>query len=488
MQVEIVKKLKEWYFNPVLFVRECIGAEPTSQQEEALGNFYKQDRNSIRSGHGTGKDAFASWIILHFMCTRSYPKVVCTAPTNRQLQDILWSELAKWLRKSKIADEFVIQRDKLFHKDAAKEWWARAVSASVKATKEEQAETLAGFHAEHLLIVVDEASGVPDPVFIPLEGAMTQKDNRVLLIGNMTKNQGYFYDSQFHKSINIRWNKLHWDSRKSTNVKEDFVVYMKEKYGEDSNVFRIRVIGDPPLDSENTLIPLAWAISCVDNEIPEFADDEPLYLGVDVARYGEDASIIMPRRGDIILPWKTFRKMNTIDLGGNIFQTFEDTNAKGIAIDEIGVGAGVTDWLQKKPNGYKFVHGVSTSTSSSDRKRWHILRDELWWMMREKCMKQQYSFPSKTPQEVEMSNELCNELSMPSYEFDSEGAISVESKKHAKSRGIASPNIADALSITEYFNNTAYTLWATKSEKKRRERKGFNSETPNINRDSWMTC
>jgi hypothetical protein len=236
-----------------------------------------------------------SWVIVWFMTTRPYAKVVCTAPTNRQLHDILVSEISKWLRQSTVADEFVIHKDIIYHREAPKEWWIRFISPSVRATKEEQAETLAGLHGDHLLIVVDEASGVPDPTFVPLEGALTQPDNKVVLIGNMTRNTGYFYDSHFHPSIADDWFRLHWDSRKSTNVDKSMPEYFAKKYGIDSNVYRIRVEGNPPLQDDTTLIPLWAAQQCIGNDF-EIADDEPLYLGVDVARYGDDSSIIMPRR------------------------------------------------------------------------------------------------------------------------------------------------------------------------------------------------
>lgn len=468
----IMEKLKAWRQSPLQFVDDCIDATPSDQQAQALYLFNKTKRMTIRSGHGTGKDATASWLIMYFLTTRPYAKVVCTAPTNRQLADILWSELSKWIRKSRLADEFVIQKDKVFHKHAPKEWWARAVSPSVKASKEEQAETLAGFHGDHLLIVADEASGIPDPVYIPLEGALTQEDNRVLLIGNMTRNQGYFYDSHFDPKLSTPWTKLHWDSRESTNVLPSYVEYMREKYGEESNVFRIRVIGDPPLDSENTLIPLAWALQCIDNEY-EIAEDEPIYLGVDVARYGEDKSIILPRKGNRIYPWDSFQGMNTIDLGARVMSTFSDMDALGVACDEIGVGAGVTDWLQKRPGGYKTVFGVNTANVSSDKTKYSRLRDELWYAMREKCMRKNYWFPGATEKERVLSNELCNELSCLTYELAG-SAIKVESKKQAKLRGVASPNIADALALTEYFSSSAYQIWS-KAEKRRKK----------VTRDRW---
>lgn len=482
----ILDRLKVWKESPLQFVTDCIEAKPSDQQAAALHMFPKTNRMTIRSGHGTGKDACASWIILWFMATRPYPKVVCTAPTNRQLADVLWSELSKWLRKSKFTDEFIIQKDKMFHKEAPKEWWARAVSPSVKASKEEQAETLAGFHGDHLLIVADEASGIPDPVYIPLEGALTQEDNRVLLIGNMTQNKGYFYDSHFHPKLNQVWTKLHWDSRLSTNVKPEYATYMKDKYGEDSNVFRIRVIGDPPLDSENTLIPLAWAIQCIGNET-EIASDEPIYLGVDVARYGEDKSIILPRKGLRVFLWDSFQGMNTIDLGARVMANFSDMNAAGIACDEIGVGAGVTDWLQKRPGGQQVVYGVNVANSSSDKNRFVNLRDELWCTMRERCMRQQYWFPGSSAKELDASNELCNELSSLTYELHG-SAIKVESKQKAKARGVASPNIADALALTEYFSSIAYLIWnKTDRVKQAREKwRKKQEETERLGKHAWQ--
>jgi phage terminase large subunit len=466
----LLEKLTQWRKSPLLFVTECLLVVPSEQQAEALVSFAGAKRTSIRSGHGCGKSSLASWLILWFMCTRPYAKVACTAPTARQLSDILWSELSKWLRQSVLADEFIIQKDKMFHRESPKEWWCRAISPSVKAGKEEQAETLAGLHGDHLLIVVDEASGVPDPVFIPLEGALTQEDNKVLLIGNPTKNKGYFHDTHFAPAVRNVWNKHHWDSRKSSNVTKDMVNYFRAKYGEDSNVFRIRVAGEPPLEDERTLISFAWAQQCIGSGAGDsVATDEPLFLGVDVARYGDDKSVILPRRGVKIYPWEIFQGMNTISLGGFVQQTYREQEAEGLAIDEIGVGAGLTDWLRK--HGHLKTFGVNVASQSSDPTKYHRLRDELWWRVREKCIKGAYDFPDQLATsysdtgeaiQVNIGDELCNELSGPLYDFDEKGAILVESKKRMKERGIASPNIADALCLTEYFEAYAYKLWNKK--------------------------
>jgi len=461
LNYNILKKMRQWRHDSVAFSRECLHVDPSDQQIKLLEAVSSPEKRfTVRSGHGCGKDAVSTWIALWFIGTRPYAKVAVTAPTNRQLHDIFWAELAKWFRGSELQDEFVQQKDKFFHKSAPKEWWIRLMSPQVKATKEDQAETLAGLHADHLLLIIDEASGVADPVFIPLEGAMTQEDNKCILIGNMTKNRGYFYDSHFNSKIAKSWKRFHWDSRNSSLVADSMVEYFANKYGVESSVFEVRVAGNPPHEDERTLIPLAWARQCLGNPV-EVSEEEPTYLGVDVARYGEDYSVILPRRGLIISPWDKFNGMNTISLAGQVNLTYEEMDASGVVVDEIGVGAGVTDWLYK--HGHLNVFGLNVANVSSDVAKYHRLRDELWWRVREKCMKGVYSFP-----ETDQGEELCDELSMPSYDFNSHGGVVIESKRAMKTRGVASPNIADALCNTEYISVYAHrVLNRDKSKKKR---------------------
>jgi len=475
----------EWRNSPLQFVLDCIQVTPTDQQAELLHAMRDSKRVSVHSGHGVGKDACAAWIILWFLVTRAFSRVACTAPTAHQLADVLWSEIAKWLRKSILADEFVHQKDKIFHKSAPKTWWCRALSVNVRDSKEAQAETLAGLHEDHLLVIVDEASGVPDPVFIPLEGALTKEDNKVLLIGNPTKKSGYFYDTHYHAENKKAWTRLQWDARKSSNVDPAYSDYMLKKYGEQSNTFRIRVAGLPPLADEESLIPAYAAEQCIGKEL-YVAEDEPLYLGVDVARYGSDDSVILPREGNLILPWSRFNGMNTIDLGGHILTEYSDHDAKGCAIDVIGVGAGVADWLQKHGLSNLFmvnVAGASSSIEKADR-----LRDELWLRVRDKCLMGLYSFPDvKHPDDQEsLGMQLAGELSSVRYAHNPHGGIKVESKKELKSRGIASPNIADALCLTEYFANVS-----TKVFRKREPTKVYVMRRPIMGRkirssQSWM--
>jgi hypothetical protein len=446
-------KLKEWRDSTHQFAVECCNMKPTSQQIDLFNAFDNNNMISVRSGHGTGKDASASIIILKFLTCFPYPKIPCTGPTGHQLRDVLWAEIHKWLRQSKVKDEFVWNNERIYLKSAKEEWFAVARSVNVRGTAEDQAETFAGFHADALLYVVDESSGVPAPVFGPIEGGLTGKNNKALLIGNMTKKEGYFYDTHFHEKVKDLWFKLHWDSRKSSLVTDQWVNFFINKYGQNSNVFRIRVMGEPPLEDENyqSVIPFAWANQCIDNEIL-VGTDEPKYLGVDVARYGDDKSIILPRTGLDIHEYHEYENMNTIELGGWINHHFGEEEAAGIAIDEIGVGAGVTDWLEKKHDS-GIVHGVNVSNRPNDLERFSRLRDELWWAVRENCMKKRYRFPFG-----EKGRTLVDELSTPRYEL-MENKIKVESKKKMRLRGVASPNVAEALLMSEVFALNATTTW-----------------------------
>ena len=323
------------------------------------------------------------------------------------------------------------------------------------------------------MILCDEASGINDPVFIPLEGALTQEDNRVLLIGNPTKNTGYFHDTHFHPDVSKVWTKFHWDSRKSTNVSKEMVQYFTEKYGEDSNVFRIRVAGDPPLDDASSFIPLTWATQCIGNEI-EIDEAWPLTLSVDVARFGDDVSIVMPRRGNKIYSWDEYGQINTIELANRVLGTFNDLDAYSIGVDSIGVGGGVIDWLQNDPRGVgpRKAIGVNVTEAATDNKKFHRLRDSLWGMVREKCMHGKYSFPDKVVKrrgiDINLGHELADELSSVKYFIDNNGAIQIESKRDMKARGVKSPNIADSLCISEYISPTALAIWGRSSKAKER--------------------
>jgi phage terminase large subunit len=453
---------ESWVEEPEKFVEEALNGKPTRQQRQGLQALRdlvraKEKRRrgltlsekeaelaaklgiSIMSGHGTGKDCFAAWAILWFITCFPFPKIPCTAPTGHQLKDVLWSEINKWLRNSLIKDFLTWQAEKLYwteHK--GKEWFAVPRTANPKASAEEQAETLQGFHEDHMMVVVDEASGVPDAVFRPLEGALTGSINFVLLIFNPTRSQGYAINSQYEDRA--RWISLRWNSEESELTDKVAQANAAARYGRDSNFYRIRVLGLPPKADSDVLIPWEWAQDAIDNHDLLPLDTDPTVAGFDVGG-GGDESIILRRHGPRVFPLKQKDTADSEILTNWALKELAAAEPDLVMVDAIGIGWGIAGNLRAR-SGLR-VLDINVATAASDDERFHRLRDELWWRVREKFELRQISLPN--------DKELLGELT--TIKFSEEGGkIKVESKKDLKKRGLASPNRADALCLSYYYD------------------------------------
>ena len=187
--------------NPVDFVEDIIRAKPDSNQKAILNSVAQYPMTSVRSGHGIGKSAVESWLAIWFLTTRPFPKIPCTAPTQHQLWDILWAEIAKWLRSNPaLSQELIWTKEKVYMRGHPEEWFAVGRTAS-------KPDALQGFHAEHVLYIIDEASGVRDEIFEPVLGALSTEGAKLVMCGNPTKITGFFYDSH-HKSREL-YNAMH---------------------------------------------------------------------------------------------------------------------------------------------------------------------------------------------------------------------------------------------------------------------------------------
>lgn len=469
---QIIGKMHQWTRDPRRFVVEAFGMDGSpgkrisAQQEEGL-EAYRRILNAklnrrdgmalsteeakdarkvgmlIHSGHGCGKTSLAAWVMLHFMATRPYSRIPCVAPVGPQLRANLWPEVHLWLRKSEFLQAHVQwQAEKVFWKELqGKEWFAYPRSVNVKASVEEQAETLAGAHADNMLVICDEASGIPDAVFRPLEGGLTGPVNFALLIGNPTQHHGYFFEAMTKHRDD--WLVLHWNAEDSELVTQESVDRMARKYGKDSNAYRIRVQGLPPKATPDTLIPWDWVMAAVDrNLLVEVGS--PIVLGIDVAReLGGDASVILRRQGPLVIdPIATFNGVNTQELAYWVLKEIGETDAACAAIDVIGWGAGVYDTLRDLAS--IPVLPVNVAESATDPDKFMRLRDELWWTLREEFQAGVLSIPN--------DDELIGELTSIKYNFSktAKEKIKIESKQELRDRGLSSPNKADALCLAAY--------------------------------------
>ena len=463
---EAFEKFRTFYrHNPVAFVRDLIGAEPTPQQCDLLNSYVQKNQIAVRSGHGTGKAACASWLALHFLCCWPMSRVVATAPTYRQLFDILKSEVVKWLRRSRLRGLFEVQSDRIFMRGFKDTWWMRFVSVSVSSSPEEQAEPLAGSHEDNLLVIVDAASAEPDPVFLPVESFLTKPNNKVILISNPTRAKGYFYDVFNQPKVRRLWHLLHWDSEESPNVSRAWVERYREKYGVGHPVYRVRVKGEFPTGGDNVLIPIDWVRQCVDynfGEPEEEAARLPVVAGLDVARYGSDQTALVICRGRYVLPPKRTFQLDTVSVAewtAEHLSQFEP-QLVGICVDVTGgLGAGVADQLRRWFSGK--VYDVNFAWKAFAQHYYHRLRDELWWRARTACERISWSLPD--------DQDLLDELSMPTYK-ELDGKIKVQSKDELRNKGLGSPDTADAACCTRFLER-ALSLTAFTKQLRRKRRK-----------------
>lgn len=474
-QLDDADLIRRWASDPELFVREGLRVKRISKQQleglrelkklvvarlkladgakltsEELG-YAKKYGMSIMSGHGTGKDAFLAWAILWFLFCFPNPKIPCTAPTQHQLRDVLWGEVHKWMRHSAlehsraetgfdITEWITWGADRIFYTEAkGREWFAVARTCNTRASAEEQAGTLQGFHEDFLMICIDEASEVPDPVIRPLEATMTGKCNFVIYVFNPTKSTGFAIDSQ--TASRGRFIALRWNAEDSENVSPESCERIAEKYGRDSNAYRIRVLGLPPKADPDTLIPWDWVMSCVEQDLEPLPED-PLIMAIDVGRFGEDKSIIMTARGPVVEDIVEFQGIDTEQLANWAMGMIHEFEPIAVMVDVVGIGAGVADKLRHRVGGCSIFDVNTSEVPAEQPDRFFKLRDELWWKVRTRFEKRDISIPK--------DDELMGELTVVKYEPD-DRRIKVESKKQMRSRGLASPNKADALCMLQYF-------------------------------------
>lgn len=430
---EIITKLA---LDPVLFVESMLDCKPEAWQKEVLESLLSDDKIAIKSGHGTGKTALLSWIILWWLCTKIPTKIACTANSAHQLNDVLWSEISKWHRNlpDGFKNLFEFKSDKI-NLVGVKDSFAVARTA-----RREQPEALQGFHSPNMLFIADEASGIDNIIFEVAEGSLSTKGAKVILTGNPTRSSGYFYDC-FH-TMKHRWKTFTVSCHDSQYVNPSFIADMAKKYGEDSNVFRIRVLGEFPESNDDAIIPLHLISEATARDVDPSTDD--VIWGLDVARHGNDRTALAKRQGNTLLEKiKTWKNKDLMETVGIVVSEYEalpySKRPTEILIDSIGLGAGVADRLQEMNLNCQ-ITAVNVAELPSMQDKYMRLRDELWFLVRE-------WFESRDVKIID-DEELIAELTTPSFSFMSNGKIKVESKEQMKKKGHNSPDLADALCLT----------------------------------------
>ncbi len=397
------------------------------------------------SGHGVGKSALVAWVILWILATRPHSRGVVTANTAAQLETKSWAELTRWHRRALIRDWFRMSSARgglrLVHKKHPETW-----RVDGQTCREENSESFAGLHAAHStpFYIFDEASAVPDVIWDVAEGGLTDGEPMWFVFGNPTRNTGRFHDC-FGRYRHL-WNTRRVDSRTARMTNKKLLDQWIRTYGADSDFVKVRVKGEFPHASSRQFISTADVSAAVTREAVSHLTD-PLILGVDVARFGDDKSVIFARRGRdarTIAP-QCYQGIDTMELAARVAQTFIDEKAVIAFVDEGGVGGGVVDRLHSLGISVRGVNfgsradrGTLAETGASGE-RYANKRAEMWGVMRH-WLRSGGAIPDHA--------DLRDDLIAVEYGFRAEGEILLEKKDEMKRRGMASPDMADALALT----------------------------------------
>ena len=445
--MELSKALAEFYSDPLGFVyfsfdwgkgllKDYTG--PDKWQAEILRDLgngsltpEKAIQIAVASGHGIGKTALIAWIILWFISTRINPQIVCTANTKTQLETKTWRELAKWhslLKYESHRDMFDWTATKFYFTEMPATWCANAIPWS-----KEKSEAFAGTHEENVLILFDEASLIDDVIWEVTEGAMTTPGAMWVAFGNPTRNTGRFREC-FGK-FRHRWITRQIDSRTAAMTNKTQIDQWIQDYGEDSDFVRVRVKGQFPRASSMQFIPVDLVDAAMVRTYHEYDyAHAPKIIGVDIARFGDDQTVIQKRQG--LSAWKPmkYRELDNMTVVGIVAQEIQSFKPDAVFIDQ-GAGTGVIDRLRQL--GYDIIEVPFGSASSS--KKYFNKRCEMWGLMKDWLIQ-----GGSLPPDDDMRNDLIG----PEYGFSSSDAIQLERKEDMKKRGLASPDCGDALALT----------------------------------------
>lgn len=416
---------------------ELLGNEPPTPG-------FGKGRLSVASGKGIGKSALVSWIVCWAMSTCPNTKLVLTAGTEPQLRTKTWPEVAKWYHLLICKHWFHFTATAMYSADMEHEKTWRADAIPWNASR---MEAFQGLHnlGSRIVMIFDEASQIDSAIWGAAEGIFTDPDTEVcfLAFGNPTRSDGRFFDC--FNSMRHRWNNRQIDSRTVPISDKKEIQEWLEDYGEDSDYFRMSVRG---------MFPRVSSMQFISNELVTEARKreavchltDALVMGVDVARFGDDASVIAFRKGRDArtLPWVKLRNVDTMALASKVIELAELYKVDAIFVDGGGVGGGVVDRLRQLGQNVREIHFAAASDRANidlNADRYANKRAEMWGYMRE-------ALPTLAlPDDKDLDADMTG--LMYGYRDGPKGAeIQLEKKEHMKKRGLASPDNADALALT----------------------------------------
>lgn len=433
-----------------LFAKEVLQFEPDEWQKAVFKDIAISNKVTVKSGQGVGKTSTEAVILLWFLCCFPFPRIVATAPTKQQLHDVLWSEVAKWQAKSPLLSNILKwTKTYIYMIGYEKRWFAVARTAT-------KPENMQGFHEDNMLFIVDEASGVADPIMEAILGTLSGKNNKLLMCGNPTKTSGVFFDSH---TVDRSIYKCHTvSSADSPRTSKENIESLIRKYGAESNVVRVRVYGNFPLQEDDVFIPLSLIENSIMSE-PQLREEiNTIDIGCDVARFGDDKTVIGFKIDGKVEFYKRHQGQDTMRtaadisfLGQSLIDKYKFKYKIPIKVDDGGVGGGVVDRLRqiKRSNPHQYWWMEIIPVKFGVRIKHKYFYDSTTYMMNVvKSLLNNIDEEGKK-KDIELilpnDNDLVGQLSTRKYGMTDNSKIKIESKDEMKKRGLTSPDEADCV-------------------------------------------
>lgn len=432
--------IKTWQDDWILGVESLFDVELTDQQKDLVRGCQDQTaRVAVSSCTGSGKTATLAMLTLLLLRILPDCRILITSPSFNQLNRVFASEVKKWYRRmpKQFQDFFEITREKITMINSEKyEQFASLVTASV-----ENKEALQGGHAANYIIFVDEASGISEEAFdILLATLSTGEGGRLIQVSNPVRSSGRFY--QIFQTEDNQWTKLYFDAHDSPNVNQEWIEEMRLTYGEDSDLYRMRVLGQFPRVGVSQYISADMVLECINNKAnPTSYAHFPKIMGVDIARFGDDSTVFVIRQGGKLIDFRLYKGLDSMEVAIRVAEFNALHNCAAIYIDSIGVGAGTFDRCKQLNLP---VYEVIVSNKSTQPQIYCNLRAQLWGEMKQWLMNGA-DIPDLARNK---DTNLMSQLTSMEYFYNNKMQLQLLSKRDLKRAGHESPDIADALSFT----------------------------------------
>jgi len=438
MTEDAARAVTRYRNDPVAFAREVLCVEPWARQCDVLNRLSEHPRVAVAGAHGVGKDFVAAAAVLHFLCTRPGSIVITTAPTERQVKALLWGEIRAQHAGARVALGGTFGPARL---DLGPHWYAFGFSTN-------ETERFQGFHSPAMLVVIDEAAGVSREIFEAADACLAGEEALLLLLGNPTRRSGRFFEAFSDPAFSCMRipaaehpNVTGSGPRIPGAVTQDWIDRVREFYGETSAWYRSRVEAEFPEQDSEGLHSYQWierAFTLVQGA------PGPLAIGVDVARFGNDSTVVVVAEGGTVREIVSARQRDLVGVAGIVESAIRKhrVSPEHVNIDDTGLGGGVTDILRDRGHA---VRGIQFGSRARAAGRFRNVKAELHWRVRSLLERGGLALAGVAGSHDGMI--LREQLGLLRQEFSDDGRIKVTGDPGPAAAPSTSPDHVDALAL-----------------------------------------